>query len=190
MENKSKETCKHDFESNPESAYCANGCGKYEPDYIIETLKKELFELNLSYQALQSGMQLEQLKSALESANAEYAAVAEKLLNMAIEHKKLADENTKLAWYKEQWQSIAGKANLKHLVDENEILKNQVAVLSYKSPSNLMIENAKLSEANTQLRAALEFYADISNHENANEAFRAINFDNGKIAREALEKLK
>lgn len=106
------------------------------------------------------GLNYEQIelvpKSALELANAKIKKMLSgesyRILNHAIGELKI--ENKKLA-------------------DENETLKNQVAVLSYKSPSNLMIENAKL-------RAALE-EIELENH---------VHSETYQIAREALEKLK
>jgi hypothetical protein len=37
--------CKHDFESNEDSEYCANGCGEKRLDNIILTLHHRIKEL-------------------------------------------------------------------------------------------------------------------------------------------------
>lgn len=105
-------------------------------------------------------VQLEAANAEIASIRAKYRAELENDLKIASE---LKSENTKLA-------------------DEKESIRTQL-LAQCKISNELLDENAKL-------RAALEFYADISNHEEANEALRPINLDNGKIAREALEKSK
>lgn len=59
---------------------------------------------------------------------------------MKSEITKLKEESEELKFYKEQYQSIAGKANLKHLVESNEALR---------------AENEALTAENENLREAL-----------------------------------
>lgn len=75
------------------------------------------------------------------------------------EFEQLRKENKELEYYKEQWQSIAGKANLKNLV---------------KSADNLQKENQEMREA---LKWALTLIEDKLDDYSDNAKFYIMKFN-------------
>lgn len=91
---------------------------------------------------------------------------------------KLKEEIKELSEYKQMYQSIAGKANLKHLVESEKALQS---------------ENEKLKKSREVLRKALGFYGEEKNLVGSIAGptgpwdYSKVDLDRGKKAREALK---
>jgi hypothetical protein len=77
-----------------------------------ENLKKQVLGLQASNEVLKQGY----YKDHAEMFKAEWDKAEEKIAALTAKNAALVAENEKLKYYQTQWQSIAGKANLKHLV--------------------------------------------------------------------------
>ena len=130
----------HDIQSEVMSTY--DDTLPYKLQIEITKLKEENLKLKEENENLAHELETTTLEhESVYKMNKQYVENSKLKINqLREENLKLEEENEDLNFYKKQYQSIAGKANLKHLVESNEALR---------------AENEALRTENENLREAL-----------------------------------